>query len=117
MMRPDATISTQVVIARMDRDVRPHHLEQIDGEGAPQRIVLDQPEMIIGRAEDAGIRLLSQRASRHHAVLARRGVEYAIRDNDSRNGIFLNGVKVHSAVLRDGDIIQIADCVFTYHEG
>jgi pSer/pThr/pTyr-binding forkhead associated (FHA) protein len=37
-------------------------------------------------------------------------------DNDSRNGVFLNGVKVHSAVLRDGDVIQVADSVFVYHE-
>ena len=29
---------------------------------------------------------------------------------------FLNGVKVHSAILRDGDVIQLADNVFVYHE-
>lgn len=37
-------------------------------------------------------------------------------DNDSRNGFFLNGLKVHSAVLRERDIIQVTDCVFVYHE-
>ena len=38
-------------------------------------------------------------------------------DNDSHNGVFLNGVKVYSAVLRDGDVIQVADSIFVYSEG
>ena len=37
-------------------------------------------------------------------------------DNDSRNGVLLNGVQVHSAVLHDGDVIAIADNVFVYRE-
>jgi pSer/pThr/pTyr-binding forkhead associated (FHA) protein len=115
--KTDPTIPTSIVVARRGRDVRPHSLEQIEGEGAPQRIVLDKPELIIGRAEDAGIRLPTQRASRQHAILKRQGVDYVIRDNDSRNGVFLNGVRVHAAALRDGDIVQVVDAIFVYHEG
>jgi pSer/pThr/pTyr-binding forkhead associated (FHA) protein len=37
-------------------------------------------------------------------------------DNDSHNGVLLNGVSVHSAVLRDGDVIHVADSVFVYRE-
>jgi pSer/pThr/pTyr-binding forkhead associated (FHA) protein len=37
-------------------------------------------------------------------------------DNDSHNGILLNGVRVHSAVLRDGDVIHVADSVFVFRE-
>ncbi|MEW6306594.1 MAG: FHA domain-containing protein [Verrucomicrobiota bacterium] len=113
----DATIPTNIVAARRDRDVRPHFLEQAEGEGAPQKFTLDRPQLIIGRAEDADVRVQSQRASRQHAILSRRGVDYVLRDNDSRNGVFLNGVQVYSAILRDGDILQVADSVFIYHEG
>ncbi len=113
----DATIPTSIIVARKDRDVRPHYLEQTEGEGAPKRITLDSAELIIGRAEDAGVRLASQRASRQHAVLTRRGGDYTIRDNESRNGVYLNGLKIYSALLRDGDIIQLSDCVFIYREG
>ena len=112
----DATVPTNIVVARKERQVRPRHLDQIDGEGAPRTFKLVQDELIIGRADDATIRMPSARLSRHHARLKRRGEEYSIRDDESRNGIFLNGVKVHSAVLRDGDIIQVADCVFAYRE-
>lgn len=119
MDRPetDATISTGIVGARRERDLRPHYLEQTDTAGPLRKISLDQDLLIIGRAEEADVRLPSQRASRQHAMLTRRGLDYVIRDNDSRNGVFLNGVKVHSAVLREGDILQIASSVFIYREG
>ena len=112
----DATVPTNIVAIRKDRQLRPRHLEQIEGEGAPRTFKLVQDELIIGRADDAAIRLPSARSSRHHARLKRRGEEYTVRDDESRNGIFLNGIKVHSAVLRDGDILQVADCVFAYRE-
>ena len=37
-------------------------------------------------------------------------------ENDSDHGVLLNGVQVHAAVLRDGDVIQVADSVFVYRE-
>lgn len=116
-LKPDATIPTTLVVARRERDVRKHYLEQIEGEGLSQRVTLIQEMLVIGRAEEADVRIPSQRASRQHAIIKRQGLDCAVRDNDSRNGVFLNGVKIHSAVLRDGDILQIADGVFVYHEG
>jgi pSer/pThr/pTyr-binding forkhead associated (FHA) protein len=115
--KPDATIPTSIIAVRRDREVRPYYLDQIEGEGSPRRIDLVEPKLVIGRGEDASIRVATQRASRQHAFLSRRGIDYAVRDNDSRNGVFLNGLKVHSATLRDGDVLQVADCVFVYHEG
>jgi pSer/pThr/pTyr-binding forkhead associated (FHA) protein len=70
----------------------------------------------MGRAPDAHVRLSSKRASQQHAFLRVRGTDCVLVDNDSHNGVILNGVKVHSAVLRDGDVIQAADNVFVYHE-
>ena len=113
----DATIPTNIVASTRERQGRPHYLDQIEGEGAPRPFKLELQELVIGRAEDAAIRLLSSRASRRHAVLSRRGEDYTICDNESRNGILLNGIKIHSAVLREGDILQIADCLFAYREG
>jgi pSer/pThr/pTyr-binding forkhead associated (FHA) protein len=114
--RFEATIATRVSVVRRERETRGHSLEQIEGEGAPARFDLSLAQLVIGRAENAEIRLSSRRASRQHAVLDLRGTDYVIRDNDSHNGIFLNGVKIHSAVLRDGDVIQIGDCAFIYRE-
>jgi pSer/pThr/pTyr-binding forkhead associated (FHA) protein len=113
----NATLPINIVVARKERDLRLHFLEQTEGDGAPRRITLEWPQLKIGRAPEADIRLSSDRASAQHAVLNRRQEDYVIRDEDSRNGVFLNGVKVHSAVLRDGDVVQVANSVFTYHEG
>lgn len=104
-------------ILRRERDSRPYCLEQFEGEGSPRNMSLDRAEMLIGRGNDCDIRVPSQRASRQHAALTRKGTDYIITDKDSHNGVFLNGVKIHSAVLRDGDIIQLADCAFVYREG
>ena len=71
----------------------------------------------MGRAADACVHLNSKRASRHHAFLRLGGTDCVLCDNDSRNGILLNGVKIHSAVLRDGDVIQAAESTFVYYEG
>jgi two-component system, NtrC family, response regulator AtoC len=115
--RLDATHTTNIAVVRRDRENRQFYLDQTDGEGAPQRILIDKKEIVFGRAPEADVRVQSQRASRVHAFLSRKGTDYILRDNDSHNGVFLNGVKIHSAVLRDGDVLQIADCAFTYREG
>jgi pSer/pThr/pTyr-binding forkhead associated (FHA) protein len=112
----EATIAAGITVVRKSRGGRAHLLEQIKGEGAPRMVVLGSEQLVIGRAEEAEVRLWTRRASRQHAVLALKGTDYVIRDNDSHNGVFLNGVRIHSASLRDGDVIQIADCAFVYRE-
>ena len=101
---------------RQQRVIRPHFLEQEEGVGSPRQIILDAETLVLGRADDADIRIDHPKASRKHALISRQGGEYLVRDNDSRNGFYLNGLRVHSAVLRDGDVIQLTDCVFVYHE-
>lgn len=114
--RGDSTVPTLIVPARRDRDVRPHRLQQIEGTGAPRLIPLDRDEFVMGRDEVANIRINSPRASRRHAFIRRHEEGFELLDNDSRNGVLLNGLKVYSAVLRDGDVVQVADGVFLYHE-
>jgi pSer/pThr/pTyr-binding forkhead associated (FHA) protein len=80
-------------------------------------VALDRDRMTIGRAAGAGLLLDSDEVSRNHATLTRLDDEYTIEDLGSRNGIYLNGLKVHSAVLRDGDELQLGDVFLLYHEG
>ena len=96
---------------------RPHLLEAKSGPGAGQKFVLDANELIIGRGEKATLTLDSEEVSRSHAKLTRNEGEYTIEDMESRNGIVLNGLKVHAAVLRDGDQVQLGDVVLSYREG
>lgn len=112
----DATITATVRILRRERESRRHSLSEFEGDGTQKVITLNREETVMGRAPEADVRLSSKRASREHAFLRVRGTDCVLVDNDSHNGVILNGVKVHSAVLRDGDVIQAADNVFVYHE-
>jgi pSer/pThr/pTyr-binding forkhead associated (FHA) protein len=103
-------------VVRVGRRAAVPFLQQIEGEGAPKKFKLTRPEMVIGRDERADIPLPSANVSRRHAIIRSRPHEVSIHDFESRNGVFLNGIKVHSAVLRDGDIIQLADVVFDFYE-
>lgn len=116
MTRVDATITATVRILRRERETRRHSLSEFEGDGTKRLVALERNETVVGRAPDAHLHLSSKRASRHHAFFRINGSDCVLVDNDSHNGVVLNGVKVHSAVLRDGDVIQIADNVFVYHE-
>lgn len=99
------------------RPRRAHALEITAGPVQPQRVLLDRDRLSIGRAQGTGLQLDSDEVSRNHCSLTRLDDEYTIEDLQSRNGIYLNGVKVHAAVLRDGDELQLGDVFLLYHEG
>ena len=103
-------------MAPVRRRARVPILHQTEGQGAPQKFKLNKAEIVIGRDEKADIVLSSGNVSRQHALIKCRQQDVKIHDYDSRNGVFLNGIKVHSAVLRDGDVIQVADVVFEFYE-
>ena len=70
----------------------------------------------IGRATDNDIVIQDVLASRHHAFLIQTPLGTEIRDAHSVNGTFVNGVRVGSAVLSEGDVVTIGnvDVVFTH---
>jgi pSer/pThr/pTyr-binding forkhead associated (FHA) protein len=104
-------------VASVRRPGKPFVLQLVQGPGAPREFVLDIEEIVVGRSLQAHISVESHLISRRHIVLKKHGPEYVCLDLDSKNGMFLNGVKVHSAVLREGDTIQIGDVVLVYNEG
>jgi len=115
----DATVTVATFDAapkQKQRLVRQHWMEQVEGAGAPATYFLTTERVVLGRSESADIQVNSVKASRQHALIERSGVDYILRDNDSRNGVYLNGLRIHSAVLREADTVQVTDCVFIYHE-
>ena len=69
----------------------------------------------IGRATDNDIVIPDVLASRHHATLVPGPSGTEIRDARSINGTFVNGARVESALLNDGDVVTIGnvDLVFS----
>jgi ABC-type multidrug transport system ATPase subunit/predicted component of type VI protein secretion system len=83
----------------------------------PGSLTPDKPpgSATIGRSNDNDIVIQDVLASRHHAFLVDSPLGTEIRDAHSVNGTFVNGVRVGSAVLTEGDVITIGniDLVFT----
>jgi len=64
-------------------------------------------ELLIGRAEECHVRVFDEAASRRHAAIRRDGTDWVVEDLGSRNGTFVNGVRVTRQRLRTGDEIAV----------
>ncbi len=71
----------------------------------------------IGRANDNDIVIPEVLASRHHATLIPTPSGTEIHDNRSINGTFVNGARVISALLRDGDVVTIGNIDLVFADG
>ncbi len=114
---PDSTVAGNVsIVPGFPPSGKLPTLEQVRGPGAPRRFGLALAETVVGRGTQANVTIDSALLSRRHVIFRRNGPELSLADLDSANGVFLNGVKAHSAVLHEGDTIQIGDVVFVLHE-
>ena len=67
------------------------------GAFAGRRFPFDE-SISLGRAPDNGVVVNHPQVSSRHARIVRRGDgEYVLEDNDSRNGTFLAGTRIHGA--------------------
>ena len=71
--------------------------------------LLSQDKTYIGRMSENDIMIDDALVSRSHALIERTGADYQLRDQESENGVFLNGVKIGQGKLRPGDVIGIGD--------
>jgi ABC-type multidrug transport system ATPase subunit len=71
----------------------------------------------IGRATDNDIVIPDVLASRHHATLVTTPTGSEIRDNRSINGTFVNGARVETAPLREGDTVTIGNVDLVLNNG
>ena len=101
------------------RDLRPA-LVFLSGELIAVPIPLEREEVILGRALEADVRVNDTQVSRQHARVTsvkKEGViptEYLLTDLASRNGTFLNGRRVTSARLQNGDKISIGETILRF---
>jgi pSer/pThr/pTyr-binding forkhead associated (FHA) protein len=106
-VRPAALPQSQIVFV----------LQQVSGPGAPRDFEISLPTTTLGRGSEAEIHIDAPDLSRAHIQLICKRDECHVKDLKSRNGCFLNGVKIHAATLRDGDTLQLGRILFTFYEG
>lgn len=86
-------------------------------QGEEETYLLKGEVMEIGREEDCAICLQSSQVSKHHLRLRCAQGRWYARDLKSSNGSTLNGKRMQREMrLREGMVLQVADCRFTFHE-
>jgi pSer/pThr/pTyr-binding forkhead associated (FHA) protein len=77
------------------------------GPNAGSRFLLDRPVTSVGRHADSDIVLDDITVSQHHAEFRRENSKFQVVDVDSFDGTYVNCELVDSAVLANGDEIQM----------
>ncbi|HCU25835.1 MAG TPA: Fis family transcriptional regulator [Deltaproteobacteria bacterium] len=94
------------------RDVvslRKCQLRVIAGPDEKKKFDLNRKSTRIGKKEENDIVLLDNTVSRHHVEIEMTSDSYLLKDMNSTNGTFINGLKVKEAYLSPGDVIKIGN--------
>jgi diguanylate cyclase (GGDEF)-like protein len=82
-------------------------LVRIDSVDAGRLYTVEGPELRLGRLTDNGVVIDDSGISRYHARLFRDGNVYRVEDLGSSNGTYVNGVRVTSAEVAEGAVVQV----------
>ena len=83
------------------------------GLAEEQIFPLQQGANTIGRAEENDIVLMNKSLSRRHARIEVLPGKITLTDLNSKNGTFVNNVRILQCDLKDGDLIKCGDVIFT----
>jgi len=89
-------------------------LEAIAGPLKGTSIPLTDDEVSIGREPSNALSLLDAAVSRRHCLIQREAEHFKLRDLNSRNSTFVNGVPVAERILESGDEIKIGSSLFVF---
>ncbi|WP_437275129.1 sigma 54-interacting transcriptional regulator [Sorangium sp. So ce375] len=86
------------------------YLLVIGASSSYRRALPDDGVLIVGRSDEADVRIDTTAVSRRHAKLIASGGEIGITDLGSHNGTLVNGERIEgSRTLDSGDVITIGD--------
>jgi chromosome segregation ATPase len=83
---------------------------------APKRFPLTRNTITIGRGPHCDLQIVTHFVSREHARLTLHGSSALIEDLGSRNGVFVNSVRVDRHPLQHGDLLTIGETQFRFVE-
>jgi pSer/pThr/pTyr-binding forkhead associated (FHA) protein len=85
------------------------------GPNTGARFLLDADVTTVGRHPDADIFLDDVTVSRRHVEFIRHGVAFEVRDLNSLNGTYFDGVRIDNALLSDGAEVQVGKFRLTFY--
>lgn len=87
----------------------------LTGDG-PKRFALTKKSITVGRGAHCDLQIITHVVSREHARITTGDGAALIEDLGSRNGVFVNSVRVDRQALQQGDVITIGDAQFRFIE-
>lgn len=75
---------------------------------------LTETECSIGREPSNQLCLIDPAVSRRHCLIQRDADQFILRDLESLNGAFVNGVPIRERPLAHGDCVKIGDSIFIF---
>ena len=86
--------------------------------GTVDKIFINKDIFKLGRLEEVNDYVVQAKpVGKEHAVIIKKGLDYSIKDLDSKNGTFVNGKKLiagEEILLRDGDEVVLANIIFKF---
>lgn len=87
------------------------------GPDSGKEILLDKPELFLGRDPNNEIVIMDPEVSRRHARFVLTGTDYSVEDLGSTNGTLVRGIRIQSLTpLASGDGIAIGERVSLVYE-
>jgi len=77
-------------------------------------VALTPPQTVVGKADDCQVCLEQADVSKHHCCFEFRDDLWTVRDLDSKNGLFVNGIRQQQKALSDGDILQLGSATLVF---
>ena len=94
---------------------RAAYLEVVKGQLPQRYYLINKNPFIIGRERNVDLQILDERISRIHAAIRYANGAWFIQDQESQNGILINGEKAVAHRLEHGDIISFAEYQFVFN--
>ncbi len=111
---PDPTADAGPTITAVAADMLPLELVILDHYSRQSRVLLGSLPAILGRDEKDDVRLADPWISHSHCELFQQGGMLVVRDLDSKNGVFMRGVRIREAEVLPGDCLTLGRTEITF---
>jgi pSer/pThr/pTyr-binding forkhead associated (FHA) protein len=111
---PDASADSEAVIATFSPGMFPLELIIRDHYARQSRCLLGSLPAVLGRDEKNDVRLADPWISHSHCELRQEGDVLVVRDLDSKNGVFMRGLRVRQAEIMPGDCLTLGRTEITF---
>jgi len=77
---------------------------------------IDRAFFVVGRDTSSNLVLEDAMVSREHFAIIKKDANFILKDLNSKNGTFLNGVKINSELLKNSDVIKAGSTSIIFNQ-